>query len=47
VIAEKVPSPPQNPGSKNQRNSVIPRRSIKTKKKAAKAEAMIFALRLP
>lgn len=47
VTAEKVESPPQKPGSKKKRSSLIPRRSIVTKKKTAKATASRFAASVP
>ena len=47
VTAEKVESPPQKPGSRKYRSSVIPRRSINTKKKIAKATASRFAASVP
>jgi hypothetical protein len=47
VTAENVVIPPQNPGSKNQRSGVIPRRSINTRKYPASATPMRLALSVP
>ena len=47
VTAEKVVKPAQNPGSKRSRNSVTPRRSIKTRSAEASATPRIFAAKVP
>jgi hypothetical protein len=47
VTAEKVDNPPQKPGSRKYLNSVMPRRSIKTKKFMARNTASKFATRVP
>lgn len=47
VTAEKVVNPAQNPGSKSKRNSVIPRRSMTTKRMAASATPIRFAAKVP
>ena len=47
VTAEKVVKPAQNPGNNRWRSSVTPRRSIKTKRAAAKATPIKFAVSVP
>jgi len=47
VTAEKVVNPAQNPGIKSKRISVIPRRSITTKRIAASATPIRFAANVP
>ena len=47
VTAEKVVRPAQKPGSKSKRNSVTPRRSIKTSRAEARATPTILAARVP
>ena len=47
VTAEKVVSPAQNPGSKSSLISVIPLRSMSTKRNAARVTPIKFAARVP
>ena len=47
VTAEKVVNPAQKPGSKSRRNSVTPRRSIRTSKAEANATPIMLAANVP
>jgi hypothetical protein len=47
VTAENVVKPAQNPGSKSRRNWLIPRRSIRTNRAAARATPTTFAIKVP
>ena len=47
MTAENVVNPAQNPGSKSKRISVIPRRSMTTKRIAASATPIRFAANVP